>query len=51
MNALIKSATIIDSKSTHHGKTLDVRVKNGTIVEIGTNLEAAKGEKRIKEVT
>ena len=48
MNALIKSATIIDSKSTHHGKTLDVRVKNGTIVEIGTNLEAAKGEKSIE---
>jgi len=48
MNALIKSATIIDSKSTHHGKTLDVRVKNGTIVEIGTNLEAAKGEKNIE---
>ena len=49
MNALIKSATIIDAQSSHHGKTLDIRIKNGTITEMGKNLKASKGEKIIEK--
>lgn len=49
MNAIIKSATIIDPKSKHHGKVLDIRIKNGEIAEIGTDLKAAKGEKSIEK--
>ena len=49
MNALIKTATIIDTQSSHHGKTVDIRIKNGRITQIGTNLEAAKGEKLIEK--
>jgi len=48
MNALIKTATIIDSQSSHHGKTVDIRIKNGKITEIGKNLKLAKGEKSIQ---
>ncbi len=47
MNALIKTATIIDAQSTHHNKTVDIRIKNGKILQIGTNLKASKGEKLI----
>lgn len=49
MNALIKSATVIDSQSSYHGKTVDIRIKNGKISEIGTKLEATKGEKSIQK--
>ncbi len=49
MNALIKSATIIDSQSSHHGKTVDIRIKNGKITEIGVNLKTAKGEESIQK--
>lgn len=49
MNALIKTATIIDAQSSYHGKTVDIRIKNGRITQIGTNLEAAKGEKVIQK--
>jgi len=48
MNALIKTATIIDSQSSHHGKTVDIRIKNGKIAKIGKNLKPAKGEKSIQ---
>lgn len=49
MNALIKSATVIDAQSTYHGKTVDIRIKNGTISEIGTTLTATKAEKTIEK--
>lgn len=49
MNALIKSATIIDAQSPHHGKIVDVRIKNGTITEIGKDLTVTKGENLIQE--
>ena len=49
MNALIKSATIIDTQSSHHGKTVDIRIKNGKIAAIGTNLASIKGEKSIEK--
>lgn len=49
MNALIKSATIIDAQSSHHGNTLDIRIKNGKIAQIGVDLTADKGEKTIEK--
>lgn len=48
MKALIKNATIIDSESLHHGTTQDIRIKDGLIVAIGTNLEKLKGETLIE---
>lgn len=47
MNALIKAATVIDAQSTHHGETTDLRIKNGIITEIASNLLPVKGEKVI----
>ncbi len=49
MNALIKAATIIDSKSSHHGTTVDIRIKYGKIRLIGQNLSQEKGEQLIQE--
>lgn len=49
MNALIKAATIIDSKSSHHGTTVDIRIKNGIIKTIGQNLSQEKGEKLVEK--
>ncbi|MFC4632522.1 dihydroorotase family protein [Dokdonia ponticola] len=49
MNALIKAATIIDSKSSHHGTTVDIRIKYGKIRLIGQNLSQEKGEKLIQK--
>ncbi|WP_299770287.1 dihydroorotase [uncultured Dokdonia sp.] len=49
MNALIKAATIIDSKSSHHGATVDIRITNGKIRLIGQNLSLEKGEQLIEK--
>lgn len=38
MNILIKSATIIDSKSEFHNQTLDLLIEEGRIAQIGTSL-------------
>lgn len=48
MNALIKAATIIDSKSSHHGATVDIRIKDGNIVQIAKKLSSEKGEQLIE---
>ncbi|WP_299779482.1 dihydroorotase [uncultured Formosa sp.] len=39
MNVLIKSATIIDTKSEFHNQTLDILVEKGSISKIGASLE------------
>ncbi|ALJ06635.1 dihydroorotase [Pseudalgibacter alginicilyticus] len=39
MNVLIKSATIIDSKSEFHNTTQDLLIENGIISQIGSNLK------------
>ncbi|MFB9057875.1 dihydroorotase family protein [Mariniflexile ostreae] len=39
MNILIKSATIIDTKSEFHNTTQDLLIENGSISKIGSNLE------------
>ncbi len=44
MSLLIKGITIADACSEFNGKTCDVRVDKGTIVEIGKNLELQKSE-------
>ncbi|WP_293300147.1 dihydroorotase [Pedobacter sp. UBA4863] len=44
MSLLIKGITIADTNSEFNGKTCDVRVDKGTIVEIGKNLELQKHE-------
>ena len=44
MNLLIKGITIADTSSEFNGKTCDVRVEKGTIVEIGNNLASQKSE-------
>lgn len=38
MNLIIRKATIIDPKSPFHNQTVDVKVTNGIIEEIGTSL-------------
>ncbi len=38
MNILIKAATIIDSESSHHGTTKDIRIQEGHIVAIDNKL-------------
>ncbi len=40
MDLLLRSATIIDPASIHNGATRDIRIKDGTISEIGENLKA-----------
>lgn len=47
MNVLIKSATIIDSKSEFHNKTVDVLIEKGRITEIASSI---KNRKNIKEI-
>lgn len=48
MNILIKSAVIIDSSSTHNGKTMDVLIENGIITSIKSKIEAPKSVKVIE---
>lgn len=44
MNILIKAATIIDSESSHHGTTKDIRIQEGLIVAIDNELVKEDGE-------
>ncbi len=47
MNVLIKSATIIDTKSDANTKTQDVLIEKGIITKIGTSLENPKKYREI----
>lgn len=47
MNVLLKSATIIDSKSDFHNQTVDILIENGVISQIS---KAIKNSKNIKEI-
>ncbi|MHA7944377.1 dihydroorotase [Formosa sp. 3Alg 14/1] len=47
MNVLIKSATIIDTKSEFHNQTLDILVEKGSISNIGKSLENPKNYNEI----
>ena len=48
MNILIKSATIIDSKSEFHNSTQDLLIENGVITKIANSI---KNPKNYKEIT
>jgi dihydroorotase len=47
MNILIKSATIIDSKSEFHNSTQDLLIENGVITKIANSIENPKNYKEI----
>jgi len=47
MNILIKSATILDSKSDFHNTTQDILVEGGLITKIGSNLKNPKKHKEV----
>ncbi|GAA4951219.1 dihydroorotase [Algibacter agarivorans] len=48
MNILIKSATIIDSKSEFHNTTQDLLIENGVIVKIATTIKNPNNYQVIK---
>ncbi|WOD44087.1 dihydroorotase [Hwangdonia lutea] len=48
MNILIKSATIIDSKSEFHNATQDILIENGVISKIGKTLKNPHNYREIK---
>jgi dihydroorotase len=48
MNALIKSATIVDSKSDFHNETVDILIENGQITKISKHIPNPKNFKEIK---
>lgn len=48
MNILIKSATIIDSKSEFHNSTQDILIENGKILKIAKNLRNTNNYREVK---
>ena len=48
MNLILRAATIIDPKSSFHNQTVDVKITNGTIEKIGSNLPNSDNVKEIK---
>lgn len=47
MNLIIKSATIIDKTSEHHGSQKDILIENGVITQIATYLENSQNYETI----
>ncbi|WP_040249636.1 dihydroorotase [Psychroserpens mesophilus] len=48
MNALVKSATIVDPKSDFHNKTVDILIEKGVITNISKRISNPKNYKEIK---
>jgi dihydroorotase len=48
MNLLIKQATVIDTKSQHHGKVVDVLIEKGVITQIKKSIHTDKSVKVIE---
>jgi len=48
MNALIKSATIVDSKSDFHNETVDILIEKGRIAEICKRISNPNNYREIK---
>ncbi|MBI2279206.1 MAG: dihydroorotase [Bacteroidetes bacterium] len=48
MNALIKSATIINENSTFNGKTVDILIEKGIIKKIATSIKNSENFQEIK---
>ncbi len=49
MNILIKQATVVNTQSPHHGKTVDILIERGVITQIKKNIVPEKGIKIIEE--
>lgn len=49
MNILIKQATVVNTQSPHHGKTVDILIERGVITQIKKNIVPEKGIKTIEE--
>lgn len=49
MNLLIKQATVVNTQSPHHGKTVDILIERGVITQIKKNIVPEKGIKTIEE--
>jgi dihydroorotase len=47
MNVLLKSATIIDSKSDFHNQTVDILIENGVISKMSKSIKNTNGIKEI----
>ena len=48
MNARITKATLLDESNEHHGKQVDLRIENGIITEIGTDLTPKNNEEELQ---
>ncbi|ARV08595.1 dihydroorotase [Winogradskyella sp. PC-19] len=48
MNALLKSATVVDSKSDFHNQNVDILIENGTITKISKRILNPKNYREIK---
>ena len=48
MNARITKATLLDESNEHHGKQVDLRIENGIITEIGTDLTQKNNEEELQ---
>lgn len=44
MSTLLKNTVVVDLQSPYHGQTVDIRIQDDQIVEIGSDLEASKTE-------
>jgi dihydroorotase-like cyclic amidohydrolase len=44
MKTIIKSALIIDPRSTHHGKKRDILIENNIITKIAAKIEEKKAK-------
>lgn len=49
MNLLIKQATVVNSQSPYHGKTVDILIERGVITLVKKNIVSEKGIKTIEE--
>lgn len=48
MNVLIKSATILDSKSDFHNQTLDILIEKGIITNVSKRIKNPNNYKEVK---
>lgn len=48
MNALLKSATVVDSKSDFHNQTVDILIENGVITKISKRISNPKNYQELK---
>lgn len=49
MNLFIKQATVVNTQSPYHGKTVDILIERGVITQIKKNIANEKGVKTVEE--